>query len=517
MRRFHLFSLCFLMVASATAARADAVTRAADRLVADQATDGSWPGDEGYTGSIVAGLVHAYEMTGTAAYRTSAEDGGDYILASASGNFYGDEAYGLTRLSDIAPDPQDNTWRTEVADFYQRLEDATGGTQGYIDDLVAGSEDISIAVFYLAHHTLAAYYVDATDKGLWRTAVIDNLGLVTDDAYYPVMALGLAVWALARTGPMDATLVDPDAPADSPWYLKTLADLPPMLASHQDTTTDYAGSFYWRFDHTGPGGYASGYTEDTAFGALGLLASHDAGLGDYAAAIADARDALELGVNAAGEVYEHIWEGTYLYYAYAGETLQVILHEPTSLNPPGPLDIDEAPMADGGLNPTGPAPRSLTILGIDPNGNPPSTLYAIQVGTAPDAGWLVFVNSGDPLFRDDLYPTGEAPDWHLGSDWADKRLRGLSPSTSYTFHAKAKNDTEQTDLVEVGTYTTNADADTDRSGAVSVLDLVFTRDASLSDDDIGTTGKPWATDADDSGDTTAGDIDLVRDRILAAE
>jgi len=49
---------------------------------------------------------------------------------------------------------------------------------------------------------------------------------------------------------------------------------------------------------------------------------------------------------------------------------------------------------------------------------------------------------------------------------------------------------------------------------VSLHDLIFARDADLSGAAIGAAGKAWATDVDDSGDTTTADLSLIADRIL---
>ena len=69
------------------AARALSIEQAreaiADRLVAEQASDGSWPGEIDYTGSIVAGLISAYEVVGKEEYKTAAELGGNFILEIA--------------------------------------------------------------------------------------------------------------------------------------------------------------------------------------------------------------------------------------------------------------------------------------------------------------------------------------------------------------------------------------------------------------------------------------------------
>jgi len=208
-------------------------------------------------------------------------------------------------------------------------------------------------------------------------------------------------------------------------------------------------------------------------------------------------------------------------YWYFGMTIvgdPLVVPVAQGLSEPGPLDIDLTVMTGGQLNLDGPAPRSLCIVGIDPNGNAPDTVYAIQIGTSPNSGWLHFVNSGAPHNRDDVYADGAAPEWHTAADWAGKRLRGLTPDTSYTFYAKAKDTLDnETALVEVQSCSTNQDLDVNRNGGVTVLDLLFTRDASLSAGEIGTTGKAWASDVDDSGDTTSADTTLVRNRILGTD
>lgn len=314
----------------------DAITRAGDRLVGQQA-GGSWAGETGYIGSIAAGLVNAYEVMGTGSYKTAAESAGTWILTNSAPYYYGDEAYALTRLSAIAADPGSNPWRTAATDCYQAVKDLPGGTAGYISDFSApppeGPEP-STAVFYLSEHAVAADYVNATDKALWRNGVIDFLATVEDStADYPVMALGIATWALAQTGPMDDTLINPAALTSSYWYEKKLVDLPGALLGHQVVSGDNAGSFYYRFDHAAPGSDpSSGYTEDTIFGTLGLLGANDANpaLG-YEDEILDARLVLADGVAGDGKVQEHIWSGGVDYHTFAGETLQA-LPEPATLS-----------------------------------------------------------------------------------------------------------------------------------------------------------------------------------------
>jgi len=526
MRRvaYHSAFVALVLALGAGHGLADAVTRAADRLVVQQ-YNGKWPDEAAYTGAIVAGLVHAYEMTGDTSYKTSAELGGGFILDSANGNFLGEEAYGLVRLSDISADPESNTWRTQVLNYYDvtiRLNHEDG-TVAYITDLIQGQAQYggpSVSLYYLACHVVSAYYVDAIDKEIWRIALYTHLADLDDNTWGPVWGLGATVWALAKTGPLGDLLIDENAPSGSLWHLKTLADLPGMLASHQVASGDYAGSFYWYFDHvTVPdstaSGQPSGQTEPTVFATLGLLAAHEAGAGDYASQVADARATLEIAVKEDGQVYYDIWMTSgWSFHAYAGEVLQVIEAVPQQLYEPGDVLIVTEVMAGSTLNITGPAPGSLGIQSIDTNANPPAVLYAIRIGTDPGAGWLRFVNSGPPDNRDDVYADGTEAEWHTASGWAGKRLRGLCPGAAYGFYAKAKNATEESALVPAGSYSTNGERDCNRSGAVSVHDLIFARDAALSGAAIGAAGKPWATDVDDSGDTTTTDLSLIADRVL---
>ena len=293
----------------------------ADRLVAEQAPDGFWPEEADFTGSIVAGMVSAYEVVGKAEYMVAAEFGGNFILKIAEGNFYGDEAYALARLTEIT---EDTAYADAVRNFYDTL-DIYAYISGYQET------DISTAVFYMAHHAVAAYKVGAMDAGIWREALIQYLSLINDDvANYPVMSLGVATWALAQTGPLDDTKIDPfGLLSGEQWQDVTLSDLPDILVSHMVTTAlseayPYPGTFYHNFDHAPLEGYeASGYAEDTIFGLLGLMAAATAEK-DFNSEILGAQIMLSWPVTSDGIVYEHIKPSGESYYVYAGEMLQVI-------------------------------------------------------------------------------------------------------------------------------------------------------------------------------------------------
>jgi len=316
-----------------TSSIVDAMGMIADRLEANQEKHydpkGSWPAERHFTGSIVAGMVSAYELTGESAYQASAELGGRYILRHAEGHFYGDEAFALLRFSQISDgDPwymHHERLRADVRRFYSVLSNE-GRTNDYISEFA--DTEPSTAVFYLANHVVAAYYVDAEDKQTWRQALIDYLAQVDDDSSdFPVMALGIATWALALTGPLDDTLI-PSGTGAAYWSGKKLADLPDLLLSHQVPDGElYADSFYWRFDHGdgGSGGPVSGYTEDAIFTTLGLIAASrgDPAL-DLDAAIRAAGQALLGGVRSGGKVFEHLWLVSADYYTYGGEMLQVL-------------------------------------------------------------------------------------------------------------------------------------------------------------------------------------------------
>ena len=302
-----------------------AITASADYLVSEQLTDGSWLGESDYTGPIVSGLVRSYKITKTDSYLTAAELAGNFIIAYSGGIFLGDEAYALTQLSEISADH--DYWLDNVKDYYQAVKNTPDGTLDYISYWF-GFSDPSTDVFYLAHHVLAAFYVEADDKEIWRDVLIQRLGAVEDGlSAFPVQSLSVAVWALTQSGPMDNTLINPSADSGSYWYQAALEDLPDMLAGHQVPEEETnPGSFYWRFDHTNGGSpQPSGYTEDTIFGTLGLIAATRSILAaNYESAIRNGQDALIYGVASDGLIYEHIWNGGVFHYVYVGETLQTL-------------------------------------------------------------------------------------------------------------------------------------------------------------------------------------------------
>jgi|GEM_PF-561223 len=306
----------------------EAITACGNRLVQQQTKTGSlagtWPDEADYTGSIVAGLVRAYQAKGHTSYKTAAELGGDYITDCDYCNFFGDEAFSLTLLSEVSGNPAGNAWRTALAAFYARIKAASGGTSGYIAGFAG--YDPGIATFYLAHHVLAAYYVGAADRLVWRQSLINYLAWTDDSrSYFPVLALGAATWALALTGPLDSTLINPSGTGSAYWTGKKLQDLPALLVSHQvPPGQPNAGSFYWRFDHgsEGPNDPKSGYSEDAAFAVLGLMAAAGANPSlNLGGPIIAARQALLGGVRSDGSVAELLTGQGAVYAAYAGEAL----------------------------------------------------------------------------------------------------------------------------------------------------------------------------------------------------
>jgi hypothetical protein len=307
----------------------DAMVKISDRLISKQSAYNGrcWPNEEDFTGSIVAGMVGTYELTGEGAYCTSAELGGNYILENAEEGFYGDEAFALVRLVQISSQSRRPwwIWWNTLSDFYAHI--FAWGSDDFISQFI--NIEPSVAVFYLANHVVATHYVHAVDKEIWREALIYYLSRVDDEsADFPVMALGVATWALAQTGPLDDTLVDPSGTGAAYWNGVKLVDLPNILLSHQVPEGGlYAGSFYWRFDHGDGGkGYpVSGYTEDAIFATLGLISASKAKPElELDTAILKAGQALLGGVSNDGKVSEHLGLESQDYCTWGGEMLQAL-------------------------------------------------------------------------------------------------------------------------------------------------------------------------------------------------
>jgi titin len=179
----------------------------------------------------------------------------------------------------------------------------------------------------------------------------------------------------------------------------------------------------------------------------------------------------------------------------------------TRPNAPGALSIDTVVMAGARLNLTAPGCRSLSMISIALSGNPAGTKIAIKVQSG---GWLRFVGN-------DVKTDGAAEEWHTAAEWANKRIRGLTPNTSYTFEAKAKNDDTtplESALVAVGTYLTNKDGDVNRSGSTTILDLTLVRNELIAGTTIGVDNS-WAADVNDSRQVDVLDMAAVRSIILA--
>ena len=299
---------------------AEAVDLIAARLEGEQikedAEAGLWPWEVLFMGPIVTGMASAYEWTEDPLYRSSADLAGAWILdaAIAQGNLLGDEAYALVRLSEISDDPSHNIWQNALVDFFlsPRKHHSEDSTEEYLqafDDL-----EPSTATFYLAHYLVAADYVQDEDTDAYRKALIGHLYRVDDEADFPTMALGVATWALSLTNTSPDTPIMAYGSLPNPyWEGVTAGDLHGILRGHQVPEGEpFAGSFYWRFDHTdgGTGGVVAGYTEDVVFGTLGLVATASKNADETSEradeAIAAAQAALLHGIDENGNVYGHL-------------------------------------------------------------------------------------------------------------------------------------------------------------------------------------------------------------------
>ncbi len=336
--------LCLLLVFALSSvpvfadATGDAITLAADTLFNAQDTGpdgGFWSGETTYAGTIMTGLVEAYSITGNPDYLQAAELSGNYIVNY--GEMYGDEIYGLCALSTVSSNPA--FVLTTVTDFFDWVKDVNG-TQTYIDGY--GAAESSVAVYYLAHLTLAAYFIDADDKTLFREGLIEYLATVDNDANYPVMSLAVATWALAQTtqtGSLENTPVNPTALLGDFWYDVELTDLPDKLAGYQVPSGSNSGTFFWLFDYFG-----EGYTEEVTYAVLALTAVQEADPArDYSAQISLARPHLAAAVQVDGSVHDEIMGSSIPMHYLAGELLQALAETVLvgDIGDDGCVDIDD--------------------------------------------------------------------------------------------------------------------------------------------------------------------------------
>jgi hypothetical protein len=348
--------ICILWMENAWAGTiSDAVHIIASNVQSGQVAEkgdsyGSWPGEETFMGAMVNGMVSAYIMTGDTVYSGAAwqgavsmhtyQDFGQWQIY----NFFGDQVLAFARLEELQiEDGRFSIWGSVLDQFYDDVQaigdpfntDLLYGTKQYIFNGLMQGESSS-NVYYLANHAVAAHVADAQDKAIWRQGVIKGLAMVNDDmAQFPVMALGAATWALATTGPLDTTPVDPAAEEGSQWFGAVLADLPGILLGHQVPSGGFdEGSFFWRFDHGDAGveGVTEGYTEDAIFGALGLGAAlkasdpDDPVVVDLEDGVLAATVAILSNLKDDGLVYEHlsIVDGAQDRLVYASELLFLI-------------------------------------------------------------------------------------------------------------------------------------------------------------------------------------------------
>jgi hypothetical protein len=314
--------------------------RAADLVVANQAPAGDW-NEFGLEGEIIAGLENAFRRYGDPSYGEAAETGGNYILTRDGFNGsqytsgflpFAAETYGLARLAQRDP----ATWLAPASTVFSQARADFGNSNAYIDATVdyhlnTLGNPIHTAVYDIARQAVAARIVEDVDRDVYRTRLMQHLADVADGGADPsVFALGAAVWALTRTGPMDATTL---AGTSAALNGRTLAELPDMLAGHQvlNSADGTPGDFYWRFDHTGAP--PAGITDSTTMAALGLIAAHraDAVAYPYTGRIADVVNVLADGIDTGGEAYFLIGDPSFGGNVYAGETLEV-LPEPGTMS-----------------------------------------------------------------------------------------------------------------------------------------------------------------------------------------
>ena len=170
----------------------------------------------------------------------------------------------------------------------------------------------------------SAYYSGAADKAIWRNELIRLLGAVDNNSANPVLALGVATWALSLTGPMDNT---PAWAGDASWagypggVANRLSKLPPLLASYIATTEAIDGHFYFKYL---PGIGDGGYTETNAYGIMGLAATKN-----YRTDIDIVWSHVLNAIDSNGDVWYDAFAGpggmyNATYYLYAGGLLQAL-------------------------------------------------------------------------------------------------------------------------------------------------------------------------------------------------
>src|SRR5437764_688450 len=140
--------------------------------------------------------------------------------------------------------------------FKASVAGSAGGTSTYINNFVnhytTTFNEQSQAVIYLAYYTMGAYSVGATDAPLWRSGLINAMGMIDDGDMLPVESFGAGVWALALTGnglSSGTTISGPSTVLNG----MTLANLPGLLTSQIVPSGATAGSVYYNFAHSGSG------------------------------------------------------------------------------------------------------------------------------------------------------------------------------------------------------------------------------------------------------------------------
>ncbi|MFC1653068.1 hypothetical protein ACFL3F_05045, partial [Planctomycetota bacterium] len=213
--------------------------------------------------------------------------------------------------------------------FYESVHRCSG-TQLFLSEF--DKTDPSIATFSLAHHTIAAYQVDAHDKTMFRQSLIRSLSRVDDNtAGFPVLALGAAIWALAQTGPLDSTPVDDYPVALGMWKGIKLHSLRSILLDQQvPSNQEFGGSFYTRFDHSSGGldVYKHGYVDEAVYCTLGLIAAYNYDPNTHTAGthqcIEISKNVLLTGISENGVVHEHLMPVGEVRYMFGGRIIQAL-------------------------------------------------------------------------------------------------------------------------------------------------------------------------------------------------